>query len=89
MFLICGTGWTKKGLDSRSMEGGCSNANLNPLLQVMHDDFLFFFDDNVSNKKGCTYLKGCFQIIIKIGNYQTFSKIVVLPIPPFTFKSIN
>ena len=43
--------------------GGCSTATLDPLLQVMHGDFRIFFavDNDVCNRKRCTYLKEFFK----------------------------
>ena len=58
--------------------GGCCTATLDPLLQVLHGDFRNFFviimcvigkDPRIS--------KRIFQNIIKVANYQTFSKVAV------------
>ena len=66
MFLISRTGWTKNGIYKGQTlvqwgRGGCCTATLDPLLQVLHGHFLKFFDNNVCNRKRCTYLKGLFK----------------------------
>ena len=66
MFLISRTGWTKNGIykgQTLVQWGGCCTATLDPLLQVLYCDFRIFFDNNVCNRKRCTYLKGFFKTL--------------------------
>ena len=65
------------------MGGGCSTATLDPLLQVLHGDFrIFFFDNNVCNRKRSTYLKGFFKtpskLLIKSCSYKDFITIALV-----------
>ena len=55
--------------------------------------FWILFDNNLSNRKRCTYLKGCFKTSSKSRNIKlvvNWNKLAVLqPLPPFTCKPLE
>ena len=68
--------------------GASCTATLDPLLQVMHANFRKKIDNNVSNRKRCTYLKESFKTSSKSRNIKVLVNLQYY-IPPFICRPLR